>query len=146
MSSPFTLRYVHVARPRLSRDAGSFQHQEAPFGLLPTYSRRSTAIETQLNGMADDSAQNEPTAQAPAPATNGQDVPVDGDGVASQTLGTPQKDTVMADAPVDNNIAVCLMMEGRQFLDVLTGVVFSGSRCPSSQSRSCPYGDTCARL
>lgn len=50
--------------------------------------------------MADEALQNELAAEASAPATTGDDVPVDG--VPSQTLGTPQKDTVMADPPVDN--------------------------------------------
>ncbi|KAL6869927.1 COMPASS (complex proteins associated with Set1p) component [Amphichorda felina] len=50
--------------------------------------------------MADGSVQNEPTAQPSAPATATGDVPIDG--TPLQTLGTPQKDTVMADAPGDN--------------------------------------------
>ena len=87
--------------------------------------------------------QNEPTAQASAPATTADDVPVDG--TASQTLGTPQKDTVMADAPGDN-LAVSLVMAEIQHLEILTMAVFSGPCCPSAQSRPRPYRDACARL
>ena len=58
-----------------------------------------TDIERKSKVMAEENLKSELPGEVPAPAITTEDTAVDG--LPSQTAATPQKDTVMADAPAE---------------------------------------------